>query len=917
MAIYLGFFNHHHHFYSIKGKLIQSMGFAFPFAVSNFAHLSELKPILAKVPNDISPRDLDHLLFTGAGPMREDGEALLQRMTQFKVKAETIYQNLLSALEGPKTRLAHPDKPNYLSLTQIASALLPSSLERDGAFSAPALYAVHTAVNRTEGVLRHIHPSVDCRRPDNLYEVFPLNYTATLDKVAAIVRQYTEALAACHRTLVPRYAASAQAMATFSRTSASKLPRELANIPIVKFIDEARSAVLESRTQRQWTSHGILEASSGAKLCKPKWSQASKDILLYLEWWASYDLFAPGSRFHAYGALLLRALDLYQDAHLDQSTAWTFLQEIGVIAPWEIPSRYKTRLPGVAITRGGGLSRETPDHFEASRRVDVAADIRSQVVGGETVFCIDDPLTVVVDDGVSLERTSEPDEFWVHVHVADPASVIKPDSELARLAELIPENIYLPGHFQAMLPSEPGDEDAGLVKQFSLRSRGPAITFSAKLNGAGDVLDYDIKPGTQRDVLYLDPADVSSFCDEPPPPPPAKDDASLVVGTLRDRAPHVPERPMVAAEDLTQNAKDDLLTLYRLAEASKRKRLSEGAMPYFAPKPSVSVVFDSAVERTPSASVFPADPYIEVGRESSVGCSVVSNFMVLAGQLAARWCASRGIPVPYRRDARSTPNQRQAALDYASKEIYPLVRQGIEPARQQREQLNSLTGGLEISSEPGPYLVLGIDMYAKATSPLRRFSDLLLHWQIHAALAFERVAKRRLDPEQDKVDDVVPFSAAKLADTLPMLQMREQKGRAMSRGVRDWILIALVRAWRFEGRAPAALRFTVTMTGRKVVFGRLDLLGIFATLDASGLDGCRLIKDVQLGDRFDVELVDVNVHSHLVLVRATRYLGQLQRGDGPGDRKPTQAGPRDSHAVHETRGDSPPAAGSFAEPIAA
>ncbi|MGD2019936.1 MAG: RNB domain-containing ribonuclease, partial [Thiohalocapsa sp.] len=38
------------------------------------------------------------------------------------------------------------------------------------------------------------------------------------------------------------------------------------------------------------------------------------------------------------------------------------------------------------------------------------------------------------------------------------------------------------------------------------------------------------------------------------------------------------------------------------------------------------------------------------------------------------------------------------------------------------------------SVEPGPHFGLGLDAYARATSPLRRYADLLVHQQLRAAL---------------------------------------------------------------------------------------------------------------------------------------------------------------------------------------
>ena len=848
-AVYLGFWGGRNHFYGVNGKWVVSMGFTSLFTVSNFATPAEIAPVLAKIPKKASPDDFDKLRQGGKGPSREDGAALIRKMTEFRQRSESIYLDNVGMLDEAQALLSDAHQSRYLSLFEMADSLLPPNLKDDGGFSAPALYAVHTALYRNEVGFRPLSPSSDCHRRDHLFEVFPQSRASIVNNVASMVREYMDA--------------------------GLKRQTETA---LGNFVLQGREAVHRSRRYREWTPHGILKASSGVELAKVEWHEASKDVITFLELWASYDLFDSSSRFHSYGALILRALGLYKGEPLTQSTAWTFLQEIGVIAPWEILSRYRVRFPGVTIARGAGLQRETPKQLAESIGPDMAAGAR-RGTGDAGVFCIDAPSTTVIDDGISLERTDRADEYWIHVHAADPASSIKPNSDLCRYMELIPENIYLPGHFQAMLPADIGEEEAkdyeseSLIKKFSLRPGGPALTFSARVSGAGDLLEYRVEPSTLGDVKYLDPDDVAKFCKEPPPPP--STGYRLTVGTRPEEGESKAERPMVAAQDLSKDMQEDLAVLHRLAEAIKKKRLSKGAWPYFFPRPSVSVALHGSVrdkEGPEPVTVVPADPYIEVGDEASAGCSVVSNLMVLAGEVAARWCWDRDIPIPYRRDKKAGRHS-EAALAYATKEVYPLIERGIKPTQGQRQELSRLTGSIEVAARPGPYFLLGLDMYAKATSPLRRFADLLVHWQVHAALAHERRTGRAMDPAVDDADAILAFTRAGMLDTLPLLEMREKMARKVARGTVDWILIALVRAWRFEGTVPLSLRFTVGSRWQQGLVGRLDLFDLDAVLDVAGLDGVRLIRDVQVGDEFEVELADVNVHSRQILVTAKRHLG--------------------------------------------
>jgi hypothetical protein len=859
-AIYLGYFGERNHFYAVNGRWLTSMGYSPLFTVSKFASQEELAPVMAKLPQKASIEEFEELRRNEKGPLRDDGARLIQKMVDFRLKAEAVHLKNLGKLDAVRTFLSTQRQVSYLSLFEIADILLPASLKVDDHFPSFALYAVHAALYQTEIGFRPLSPSSDCHRRDHLFEIFPQSHVQTINKVVTLVRDYTDT--SVKRLKTPK-------------------PDGLEETLLEKFIIQARKTVLASRSKRQWTPHGILAPGDGMQLPQLEWSRSSKDIIAFLEWWASYDLFEAGSKFHGHGALILRALQLYDDTVLDQSTAWTFLQELGIIPPWEVPSRYKVRFPEVTIARGGGLVRETPKDLEESKRPDFAAGVRREHKQS-TIFCIDAVSTMVIDDGISLERTDDPDEFWLHVHAADPASSIKPNSDLCKYMELIPENIYLPGHFQAMLPSNLGEEDDakdyasdGLVSQFSLKSGSPALTFSARVNRAGELLDFRVEPSTLDKVVYLDPQDVSKFCDEPAPPP--VPNYSLIVGTPEGNGEAEMNRPMTAAEDLDASGKEDLLLLYQLAEAIRNRRLKKGAWPYFFPRPSVSVSLHSTPGEADGSNILPPDPYIKAAYETSTGCSVVSNTMVLAGEIAARWCSSRGIPIPYRRDVKFRHGIKKA-LAYATKEIYPLISKGIEPSGSQRQELARHTGGIEISSQPGSYFLLGLDMYAKATSPLRRFSDLLVHWQIHAALQHERTTQRTIDPETDNLDDILPFSSAQLATTLPMLEVREKMARTVSRGILEWILIALVRAWRFEKTAPRKLRFTVGSRWRQGCIGKVDFFNLNAVMDIEGLNQKVLMKNVRVGDQFEVELADVNVHSRRILVKALQYLGPNPAG---------------------------------------
>ncbi len=95
--------------------------------------------------------------------------------------------------------------------------------------------------------------------------------------------------------------------------------------------------------------------------------------------------------------------------------------------------------------------------------------------------------------------------------------------------------------------------------------------------------------------------------------------------------------------------------------------------------------------------------------------AMVTDAMLMAGVAAARFCLDRGIPIPFA--AQALPDDLDDATDLAA--MY---------ARRRRFKPTRLVGA------PDLHAGLGLALYTRATSPLRRYSDLLVHQQIRAEL---------------------------------------------------------------------------------------------------------------------------------------------------------------------------------------
>ena len=95
---------------------------------------------------------------------------------------------------------------------------------------------------------------------------------------------------------------------------------------------------------------------------------------------------------------------------------------------------------------------------------------------------------------------------------------------------------------------------------------------------------------------------------------------------------------------------------------------------------------------------------------------LVRECMLLAGEAAGKWAMQRGLAIPYiEQETGELPD-----------EILPDMAGSYQLRRCMRPRV--------LSTKPGLHSGLGLDTYTQVTSPLRRYTDLLSHIQIRAAL---------------------------------------------------------------------------------------------------------------------------------------------------------------------------------------
>jgi exoribonuclease-2 len=147
--------------------------------------------------------------------------------------------------------------------------------------------------------------------------------------------------------------------------------------------------------------------------------------------------------------------------------------------------------------------------------------------------------------------------------------------------------------------------------------------------------------------------------------------------------------------------------------------------------------------------------------------AMVSNAMIMAGEAAAAFALAHGIPLPYAaQEAPDAPAGKPETLA----EMYER-RKTLRPSA--------------VRSFPAPHAGLGLPVYCRATSPLRRYLDLVVHQQLRAFI----LGKPLLSPEE--ITQRIGASEA--------VTGRLQKAERLSN--LHWTLVYLLRNPGWQGRA--------------------------------------------------------------------------------------------------------------------
>jgi exoribonuclease II len=279
------------------------------------------------------------------------------------------------------------------------------------------------------------------------------------------------------------------------------------------------------------------------------------------------------------------------------------------------------------------------------------------------LITIDGQSTLDYDDALSIERAGS--NFRLGVHIADVGNYIKKGSDIDLEALNRGSSIYMPDLKIPMIPA-PLAEDLCSLKEGMLR---PAISLMAILTPQAEIREFEIFPSlirVKRQLTYF-------------------------------------EANMIAETD------EEIKTLYHLAQNFQQYRMDHGAVQITLPEVNVWLNEEG-------------EPIVTRTNRESPGRMLISEIMILANWLKARFLAGQGLAAIFRSQPR--PKER----------LYRRNEGSVFQNWMQRKLLSRFV----LSTKPDMHSGLGLDAYITATSPIRKYFDLLTQRQLRAAMGLEK-----------------------------------------------------------------------------------------------------------------------------------------------------------------------------------
>ncbi len=262
--------------------------------------------------------------------------------------------------------------------------------------------------------------------------------------------------------------------------------------------------------------------------------------------------------------------------------------------------------------------------------------------------------------------------------------------------------------------------------------------------------------------------------------------------------------------ELGIEAEPEISAIATLAKLRQKWRETQGAISIFMPESVIKVNGDEIK--------------IHVIDDSRARL-LVAEMMILAGEVAARYGQTHSLAIPYR-------HQPQPELPPEEE----LLAVPAGPAR--ACAVRRCMPRSEMNLTPGRHSSLGLEAYTQVTSPIRRYTDLLTHFQIKAHLR----------------DEPQPFSPEEMQDIVMCLGTAVREASSVERQTNRYWGLEYLRRSPDEVWEALMLRWLREDSNLGLIL--LEELGLELAM--------RFGRSVEVGDRFEVKVTHCDPRSDVI-----------------------------------------------------
>ncbi len=472
-----------------------------------------------------------------------------------------------------------------------------------------------------------------------------------------------------------------------------------------------------------------------------------------------------------------------------------------------------------------------------------------------TTVTIDPEDAKDFDDALSLESRPN-NETRIGIHIADVNAYVKQDSQLDKEAQRRGNSTYLVGEVIPMLPPALSNGICSLVEGKDRLTKSVFLTFSSngrlvKTGFSNSIICSDKRLTYQQAFALLNEDQLNAIRNVPLPPSHQTGSTGRPLSDLSD--------------DELKVIQSSVRKLWKIAKVLRARRFKHGSLDLDMPEVKIFVDKEGYADRIESI-------------EYDESHQLIEEFMLAANEAVAKSLRKHDLPLIYRVHDKPDPEKlnelRETLATFGletgnlihRKEIVSLITKLKEHPQGHTLRIQFLRSLKQACyrADPDGHFGLNMNDYTHFTSPIRRYSDLIVHRILDSFMAREgQKAAPKKNPLNYSKQHLLKLSlhlslteqnsteAERNSVKVKLLEFFERELKKKKKSVFDAIIVDLKNHGMFVELTPSMAFGLIHVSTL-----RDDLYAL--TPDGTALIGRRRRKKFTLGQKVKVKVDRVN-----------------------------------------------------------